>query len=127
MLLCSKSLDLMSSGEKNAESLGLEINKAKFFIIFAGAISASCAVCIGGTIGFVGLIVPHIVRRIYGAKHSILICASMLWGGIFLVLADLIARTIAPPTEIPVGIITALTGTPFFIWLLFSTRKISHD
>jgi iron complex transport system permease protein len=81
----------------------------------------------GGTISFVGLIAPHIVRRLYTPQHRFLVPVSMLFGGIFLVLADMLSRALIPPAEIPVGIITALIGSPFFISMLISSEGENHD
>ena len=79
--------------------------------------------CFSGIIGFVDLTVPHIVRRIFGAKHALVIPMSLLLGGAFMALSDMVARTLLAPREIPVGAVTALVGAPFFVWVYFHDRK----
>lgn len=118
LLICAPFLDVLGSGEKTAISLGLNLRFTKIFILISTSLAASCAVCAGGVISFVGLIAPHIVRTINSSRHRSLVPLSMLTGAIILLIADTISRTIAPPTEIPIGIITALFGVPFFILIL---------
>ena len=112
--------------EKN---LNLKINTVKKILLICSSLIAGIAVAFCGIIGFVGLIVPHMMRIMVGPDHRILIPASALAGSIFLVWADTFARTIISPTEIPVGIITALCGAPFFVYLLQKSKRggfISH-
>ena len=109
-----------------AASLGVEVNRLRILVMTAGALAVSAAVCAGGTIGFVGLIAPHIVRRIYGAESRTLIPLSMAAGAVIMLLSDTLARTIAAPAEIPVGVITSLLGAPFFISLIFSDRGLRN-
>lgn len=118
----ARDLNIMLTGEESAQSLGVDVEKTKKYILVLGTFMTSLVVSVSGIIGFVGLIIPHIVRMILGPDHKILLPASALVGGIFLVSCDTIARTIISPVEIPVGIITALFGGPFFIYLL-KTRK----
>lgn len=127
MIFSSSFLDIFSGGRATALSLGLNVKKAQWLTLGSASLGAAAAVCIGGTIGFVGLIIPHLVRRIYSPRHSILVPISLIWGATFLIIADTIARTIASPSELPVGIVTALIGAPFFVSLLFSTRSTSHE
>lgn len=127
MIFSSSFLDILSSGKSSAESLGLNVKKAQWVALGSASLGAAAAVCIGGTIGFVGLIIPHLVRRIYSPRHSILIPVSLIWGAAFLIVADIFARTLASPSELPVGIVTALVGAPFFVSLLFTTRNLSHE
>lgn len=117
MFITSPSLDLLSTGEKSAASLGVEVNRLRIIILLSGALAVSCGVCAGGTIGFVGLIAPHIIRKISGPKAKTLIPYSMLLGSILLLLADTLARVIIAPSEIPAGIITSILGVPFFLSL----------
>jgi iron complex transport system permease protein len=124
LLICSLPLDLLAGGEKTAASLGVEVKRLRFLVMTAGALASSAAVCAGGTIGFVGLIAPHIVRRIFGARSRTLIPLSMAAGAVLMVSADTAARLIAAPAEVPVGIITAILGAPFFISLIFSERSM---
>ncbi|WP_352417971.1 iron chelate uptake ABC transporter family permease subunit [Proteiniborus sp.] len=119
----SKDLNIMLLGEESAQNLGVDVEKTKIIILIICSFIISIAVSVSGIIGFVGLIVPHIVRLIVGPDHRILIPTSMLVGGIFMIFADTLARTIISPTEIPVGIITALFGGPFFIYLLRKSKR----
>lgn len=122
-LLFARQLDILSLGEEKAIHLGVDAEKLKVILFSSCALMVGAAVAISGTIGFVGLIVPHILRLIVGPGHKKLIPASLLGGSIFLVSMDAVARTAAAPAEIPVGVITALTGAPFFIWLLRKKKK----
>lgn len=118
MMFCiSRPLDLLTGGEKTAASLGVEVSRLRILVLISGALAVSCGVCAGGTIGFVGLIAPHIVRKILGPKSKILIPFSMLFGAILLLLSDVFARTIIAPAELPAGIITSILGVPFFLTL----------
>ncbi len=119
--LCARPLDAMALGDESARSLGLPLNRTRLLIIVAASLITAAAVAIGGIIGFVGLMAPHAARMIFGARHSVLIPASVLLGAILLVLADLGARLMLAPLEVPVGIITAVTGGPFFLYVLKST------
>lgn len=121
--LYARDLNIMLTGEESAKSLGVNVERTKIYIILIGTFITSIAVSVSGIIGFVGLIIPHIVRLIIGPDHRILLPASALMGGIFMIFADTIARTIISPIEIPVGIITAIFGGPFFIYLLRSKKK----
>ncbi len=119
----SRDLNIMLLGEESAQNLGVNVEKIKIIILVICSFIISLAVSVSGIIGFVGLIIPHIVRLIVGPDHKILIPTSMLIGGIFMIFADTLARTIISPTEIPVGIITALFGGPFFIYLLRKSKR----
>lgn len=123
MLIMMPSLDLLTGGEQSAASLGLEVGKLRVMVLLCGSLAASAAVCAGGTISFVGLIAPHIVRKIFGSKAKILIPFSMLLGGILLLAADTIARIVISPAELPAGVITSILGVPFFLALCFNHRK----
>lgn len=116
--LHSTALNALLLGESEARHLGINIQKVKILFIILIAAGVGVAVSIAGGIGFIGLIVPHIMRLIIGPNHSYLLPASLLAGAILLLLADTVARTILSPVEIPVGIITAFIGAPFFISLL---------
>lgn len=119
----ARDLNIMLTGEESAQSLGVDVEKTKVYILILGTFMVSMVVSIAGIIGFVGLIIPHIVRIILGPDNRILLPASALVGGIFMVSADTIARTVISPVEIPVGIITALFGGPFFLYLLRVSKK----
>ncbi len=119
----ARDLNIMLTGDESAQSLGVDVEKTKIYILVLGTFMVSMVVSIVGIIGFVGLIIPHIVRIILGPDNRILLPASALVGGIFMVSADTIARTIISPVEIPVGIITALFGGPFFLYLLRKSKR----
>ena len=121
----SHAFNLISLGEETAIELGVEVERVKKITFILTSLITGACVSICGIIGFVGLIVPHIVRMTIGADHRILMPASALTGAIFLVAADTVARTITSPAEIPVGVVTALCGAPFFIYLLRRKRTLS--
>lgn len=123
LYLCSNKLDLLSGGERTAQSLGLETNKLRTLILIAAGLAVSAAVCAGGTINFVGLIAPHIVRKFFGTKGKRLIFISMIFGAILLLLSDTFSRTIISPAELPTGIVTSLLGAPFFFSLIFTGKN----
>lgn len=117
MIVISRPLDMLSCGEKTAESLGVQVDKLRILVLISGSLAVSAAVCAGGTIGFVGLIAPHIIRKIYGPKSSSLIPYSMIFGAVLLLFADTIARVVIAPSELPAGVITSILGVPFFLAL----------
>jgi len=121
-LLSTRELNLMLLGDERAGHLGLPVERFKLAMLAAASLLTAAAVAVAGLIGFVGLMTPHIVRLVLGPDHRKLLPASLLAGAIVLVLADLVARTILAPVEIPVGIVTAVLGGPFFIWLLVTER-----
>ncbi len=114
----ARHLDVLVCGEDSAQTLGLNYKFIRNYTLIVGSLAASCAVCSGGIISFVGLIAPHIARKIYGPLHRVLICESMLYGALLMLLADTLARTVVAPSELPVGIITSLVGVPCFIAVL---------
>ncbi len=116
-------LNAFSLGEEGAAYLGIEVERDKIIILALGSLLTAAAVSISGLIGFVGLVMPHAVRLSLGPDHRLLLPASALAGGTFLVIADLLARILLAPVEIPVGVITALIGAPIFIYLLRRTRR----
>jgi len=118
-----RDLNIMLLGEEKAQHLGVEIEQVKKVLLVSASLMAAAAVSISGLIGFVGLMIPHIVRLILGPDHRLLLPCSALAGAIFLIVADTMARVLLAPTEIPVGIITAFFGAPFFIYLLRIKRK----
>ena len=115
----ARELDLLTFGDEQAASIGVNTVRVKKIILTAASLMTGIAVCFIGTIGFVDLIVPHIVRRLYGPTHRQALPLCFFYGGAFLSLADTLARTIISPREIPVGAVTALIGAPFFIFLYF--------
>lgn len=116
-------LNAFSLGEEGAAYLGIEIERDKILILALGSLLTAAAVSISGLVGFVGLVVPHAARLSLGPDHRLLLPASALAGAAFLVIADLLARILLAPVEIPVGVITAIIGAPFFIYLLRHTRR----
>jgi iron complex transport system permease protein len=118
----SKELNALLLGEEMALTLGVNVEKTRLLLVAAASLMTAAAVSVSGLIGFVGLIIPHWVRLIIGPNHRLLIPVSALCGMLLMVTADTIARTILPPMEIPIGIIMALVGAPFFLYLLRSRR-----
>ena len=114
----ARPLNLLSLGADSAESRGLDVARAQRAAFLSASLATGAAVSIGGPIGFVGIIIPHLVRLLVGSDHRLVLPAAALFGAAFLVGCDLLARTILAPVELPVGIITALIGGPFFLWLL---------
>jgi iron complex transport system permease protein len=114
----ARPLNLLSIGTDSAETRGLETASAQRRAFFAASLATGAAVSVGGPVGFVGIIVPHLVRLLVGSDHRVVLPASALFGAAFLVGCDVLARTLIAPVEIPVGVITALVGGPFFLWLL---------
>ncbi len=121
-LFYARELDVMTFGEESAQAMGVDLLKLKRILLAAIAALTGAAVAFVGIIGFVDLIAPHIVRRWFGASHKKILPASALFGGTFLVLCDLSARTLLPAREIPIGAITALLGAPFFLYIFFAGR-----
>jgi iron complex transport system permease protein len=123
LLSMTKDMNLFSLGDDVASSLGVDVNMMEKKIYFATSLAASAVISVTGPIGFVGLIIPHILRMIVGVDNRVIIPCSFLLGASFLTLMDTISRTIISPVEIPVGIITASFGGVFFLWLLIKTKK----
>jgi len=124
ILLYARPLNLMQLDEEQAQQLGINVERLKLVLLGAATLITAAAVSFVGIIGFVGIIIPHAVRLIWGADHRFLLPLSVLTGAIFLILADLIARTALAPTEIPIGVITALCGAPFFLYLLRRRKRV---
>ena len=118
-----RDLDILQLGESEAKSLGIDVQKLKYRVIFTSAATVGASVALSGMIGFVGLVVPHLVRLIAGVNHSYVIIGSALLGSSLMVIADLLARTLIQPAELPVGLITSAIGSPFFLWLIFRINK----
>lgn len=116
-------LDLLLTGEDLAATRGVNVRRTKTLLFLATSLIVSSVVAVCGPIGFVGMMIPHICRLLVGAGHRMLGPASLFGGGVFLVICDTAARTLIAPTEIPVGVITALFGGPFFLWILFGSAK----
>ncbi len=118
MYVYSRHMNLIISGEETAMQLGVNVEQTKKVLLLTASLVTGVAVSFSGIIGFVGLIIPHMMRMLLGPDHRLLLPASALFGGSFLVIADTIARTVTAPAELPVGVITAMCGAPYFIYLL---------
>ncbi len=116
-------LNVMTLGEEAATSLGVNVKKQRFMLLFITSIATAATVSVSGIIGFVGLIIPHLVRLVNGPDNRALLPFSMISGAIFLLLCDAVARIALPPMEIPIGIITSLFGAPYFIYLIIKNRR----
>jgi len=126
-MLQARTLDLLLLGDDSAASLGVDIEAAKRVLVFTAALLTGASVAVAGLVGFVGLIVPHAVRLLLGPAHRTLIPASAVGGATFLVACDLVARTVRPPAEIRLGVVTALCGAPFFLVLLLRRLREAHE
>jgi iron complex transport system permease protein len=122
-LLLARELNLMLLGDERAAQLGVSVERLKYVVLGAASLLVAAAVSVSGLIGFVGLMTPHMTRLMLGPDHRLLIPASTVLGAIVLVLADLVARVLLAPLELPVGIVTAVLGGPFFVWLLLRWRR----
>ena len=118
-LMYTKEMDILTFGEEQAQSVGVDTSKVKTKLFIFSAVLTGGAVSLSGTIGFVDLIAPHVVRKIFGSNHKYVIPMSFVFGGCLMVVTDLIARSVFAPTELPVGAVTALIGAPFFAYVYF--------
>jgi iron complex transport system permease protein len=123
IVIFARLLNVMQLDEEQAQQLGVNVEKYKIILLAAATLITAASVSFVGTIGFVGIIIPHAVRLIWGADHRSLLPLSILTGAIFMIAADLLSRTILAPTEIPIGVITAICGAPFFLYLLRRRKK----
>ncbi|MFN8035999.1 MAG: iron ABC transporter permease [Acidimicrobiia bacterium] len=117
-----RALDVMSVGDEEASSLGIPVRRVRLTIVAAASLATAAAVAVSGLIGFVGIIVPHTVRLLLGSSYRVIVPLSIVLGGAFLALADLLARTAMSPAEVPIGVVTAMVGAPFFIVVLRTSR-----
>lgn len=122
ILLHRRVLDVMAVGDTEARSLGVDAARTRLVLVLAATLGTAAVVSVSGLIGFVGIVVPHAVRLVLGASHRLLLPVSMLLGAAFLVLADVLARTVMSPAELPIGVVTALVGAPFFVLVLRRAR-----
>ncbi len=118
-----RQLNLLVLGEREARHLGVNTERLRFMLVTLAALVTGASVAVAGIIGFVGLVVPHIIRLVAGPDHRVVLPASILAGATLLLAADLAARTLVLPRELPLGVVTALAGGPFFLWLLHRTRR----
>jgi iron complex transport system permease protein len=125
ILAYRRQLDVLSVGDEEAASLGAHPQRTRIVLIVVASLGTAAAVSVSGLIGFVGIIVPHTVRLLFGSSYRVILPLSMLFGGAFLALADLAARTLMAPNEIPIGVVTAFFGAPFFIVVLRTSRRMS--
>jgi len=125
MLLYARRLDVMSVGDDEAESLGINVARTRLVVIAAASLGTAAVVAVSGLIGFVGIIVPHAVRQAVGASYRVILPLSFLFGGAFLVLTDVLAKTIVSPVELPLGVITAFIGAPFFGLILHRSKSVA--
>jgi iron complex transport system permease protein len=114
---------VLSRGDLQASALGVNVPRLKLILYFTASVLTACAVSIAGTIGFVGLVIPHMLRLLGARDHRILIPASLLLGGNFLMIADSFARTVIAPQQLPVGVVTAVIGVPVFLLILRHTSQ----
>jgi iron complex transport system permease protein len=121
-VLLAGRLDLLALGEDSARHLGVDVRRLHLVVLVVVAVLTAAAVAVSGQILFIGLVVPHLVRMLVGPGHRLLVPASALLGAAALVVADLVARTVAAPAELPLGVLTALIGAPWFLWMLRRTR-----
>ncbi len=119
----SRYLNILGANEELGYQLGIEVEKVKYLLLIVISVLTAFTVSLGGIIGFVGLIVPHLMRMAFGSDHRLLLPASLIFGAIFMMLADTAARTIISPSELPVGVITAFLGAPFFLMLMFQDNR----
>jgi len=118
----NRELDMMTFGEEQAKTMGVNLKRVKWTLLITSAALTGSAIAFSGVIGFVDLVAPHIVRRLFGSAHRYVIPMSAIFGGAFMVICDLVARTIISPSELPVGAVTAIIGAPFFAYIYFGRR-----
>ncbi|MCX5839071.1 MAG: iron ABC transporter permease [Deltaproteobacteria bacterium] len=118
MYLHARDLNILLTGEETARQLGIPVKRTRMLLLISASLVTGAAVSVSGIIGFVGLMVPHIVRMLFGSDHRLLLPASLLFGGAFLMAADTIARIVLAPAELPIGVVTALCGAPYFAYLM---------
>jgi iron complex transport system permease protein len=118
-----RALDLISMGTDAAAARGVNVARAERTALISASLATGAAVSISGPIAFIGLVVPHLIRLFVGSDHRLVLPASALFGAVFLIGCDLVARTAFAPVELPVGIITAVIGGPFFLWLLMRSSR----
>ncbi len=124
ILLHRRALDVMAVGDDEAAALGLAVGRTRLIVVAAATLGTAAAVAVAGLIGFVGIIVPHAVRLVAGTSYRRLLPLSALFGGAFLVFADIVARTALSPAEVPIGVVTAFLGAPFFVLVLRTSRRM---
>jgi len=126
MLLMARHLNILVLGDVEAKAVGMKVMPFRLFLLILASMTTATGVCVSGNIGFVGLVVPHMMRMLIGPDHRRLLPASVIAGGTFLVLCDTVGRIIMPPIEVRVGVMTAVLGAPYFLYLLRRTRNLSR-
>jgi iron complex transport system permease protein len=119
----ARPLDALTLGGDTAASMGVDMRRVQFLAVFGTAASVGAATAVAGAIGFVGLVVPHLLRPLVGARPSRLLAASALGGACVVLAADILVRLIAPERDLKLGVLTAIVGAPFFLWLVYRTRS----
>jgi iron complex transport system permease protein len=122
LCLCARLLDVLAVGDEEAASLGIRPSRVRLAVLLAASLATAAAVAVSGLIGFVGIVVPHVVRLLAGASYRVVVPLSLIGGAVFLIVADQVARTVLAPAELPLGVITAFAGAPFFILVLRLNR-----
>ena len=125
LFVYARSLNVLTLGDETAMQLGIDAHRTKKLLLITASLVTATAVSVSGTIGFIGLVVPHLMRILFGPDHRILLPVAVLSGAIFMIVADTLARTLLAPVELPVGVVTALCGAPYFLYLLHSERRAS--
>jgi iron complex transport system permease protein len=125
ILLHRRLLDVLSVGDEEADSMGVDTRRVRLLVVLAASLGTAAAVAVSGLIGFVGVIVPHTVRLLMGSSYRLVLPFSLTFGAVFLILADLAGRTLIAPAEIPIGVITAFLGAPFFVFVLHRNRRLT--
>jgi iron complex transport system permease protein len=124
LFACRRLLDVLTIGDEEATSVGVRASRVRLIVIIAATLGTAAAVSVSGLIGFVGIIVPHTIRLIAGPSYRRIIPLSLLFGAGFLILADILARTVLSPGEVPLGVVTAFLGAPFFLVVLRQARRL---
>jgi iron complex transport system permease protein len=125
LLLHRRVVDVLAVGDEEARTLGLDVRRARLLIVVAATLATSAAVAVSGLVGFVGIVVPHLIRLLVAATYRVILPLALAVGAAFLVLADTVARTVLAPAELPIGVVTAFVGAPFFVFVLRHTRSVS--
>jgi len=123
MLASRRMLDVLSIGDEEASALGVNVVRFRWVVVIAATLATAAAVSVSGLIGFVGIIVPHTIRLLFGVSYRVIVPLSLLFGAAFLMAADIVARTVVAPAELPIGVVTAFFGAPFFVMVLRSMRR----
>jgi len=125
LLLHRRVLDVLTLGDEEAAALGVNVGRVRLLLVAAATLGTAAAVAVSGLIGFLGIIVPHFVRLVAGGSYRLVLPLSLLVGGGFLVFADIVARTVLSPAELPIGVVTAFFGAPFFAIVLRTSRGVT--